>query len=123
MGFMFKNNPPQVLVVGAGPVGIQSMNIGMREAIDLASTMADLLKGTAPREPLNEYNAKQLAEWRLHLGSCGSLKTDGKTDPWVSGIADRLLPCLTASGDDLARLVAQLHLEMPQSNQVGATAS
>lgn len=97
-----------------GPVGIQSMNSGMREAVDLASTMADMLKGRTPSEPLDEYNANRLAAWRILLGPGGSLKTDGNADPWVSSISERLLPCMPASGNDLDRLVAQLHLEMPK---------
>ena len=106
----------------AGPVGVQSMNIGLREAVDLAGTMHDLLRDGASQEQLNDYNAKRLAEWRLMLGSGGSLKPKEKTDPWVSGIADRLLPCLPASGDDLIRLAQQLHLEMPTLNQPGVVA-
>jgi len=106
----------------AGPVGVQSMNIGLREAVELTTTLGDMLRGNTPRESLSEYNTNRLAEWRLLLGAGGSLKTDGKADPWVSSIADRLLPCLPASGDDLAQLVSQLHLELPQSKKVGVTA-
>lgn len=98
----------------AGPVGVQSMNIGMREAVDLTRTMEEVLRNTAPRELLNRYNADRVAEWRFMLGSEGFLKASDKTDRWVSGIADRLLPCLPASGNDLAELASQLHLEMPR---------
>ncbi len=106
----------------AGPVGVQSMNIGLREAVDLSAAVHDQIRGNASQEQLNEYNTKRLAEWQSMLGMKGSLKSDGQADPWVSGIADRLLPCLPASGDDLTRLLHQLHLEMPLSNQSGVTA-
>lgn len=99
-----------------GPVGIQSMNIGLREAVDLGTTMHDVIRGEAARESLNDYNKRWSAEWRFLLGAAGALKAGDKADPWVSGVADRLLPCLPASGDKLADLLAQLHLEMPPLN-------
>jgi 2-polyprenyl-6-methoxyphenol hydroxylase-like FAD-dependent oxidoreductase len=107
----------------AGPVGVQSMNLGLCEAVDLANTMHALVKGNAPDEPLNEFNARRLAEWRFLLGAGGTLKAADKADAWVSGIADRLLPCLPASGDDLANMLAQLHLEMPPLNQAAVAAN
>ena len=79
--------------------------------------MADLLKGGTPSGRLDEYGSTRLAEWRSLLGVDGSLMPGGKTDSWVSGVSERLLPCMPASGDDLAQLLAQLHLEMPQTNQ------
>lgn len=94
-----------------GPVGIQSMNVGLREAHDLAQTIAHILQESRSMEHLDVYNHQRLAEWRSLLGLADGLKAGPQADPWVRKHADRLLSCLPASGDDLARLAEQLGLE------------
>ena len=94
-----------------GPVGIQSMNIGLREAHDLAKTLADILHNHRSMENLDVYNRQRLSEWRYLLGLKGGLVAGPETDPWIAQRAGRLLPCFPASGDDLAALAHQLGLE------------
>ena len=94
-----------------GPVGIQSMNIGLREAHDLAKTFADILQNDRSMENLDVYNRQRLSEWRYLLGLKGGLVAGPETDPWIAQRAGRLLPCFPASGDDLAALAHQLGLE------------
>jgi 2-polyprenyl-6-methoxyphenol hydroxylase-like FAD-dependent oxidoreductase len=93
-----------------GPAGSQSMNVGLREAADLAGSMAGILRQSLPESQLEKYNEQRLAEWRPLLGLDGGLKSDSRTDPWISQHSARLLPCLPASGPELARLAQQLGL-------------
>jgi 2-polyprenyl-6-methoxyphenol hydroxylase-like FAD-dependent oxidoreductase len=81
-----------------GPLGGQSMNVGLREADDLAGRLVRMVRPGAPGGLLDDYNASRLAEWRHLFGaqeSYGSRRS-------------LLLSCLPASGADLKALVDQL---------------
>jgi 2-polyprenyl-6-methoxyphenol hydroxylase-like FAD-dependent oxidoreductase len=93
-----------------GPVGGQSMNVGMREGRDLAERMAACLRDGAPVESLEEYGSERVAEWRGLLGLDAALRPDNGTDPWIAERAERLLPCIPASGKALESLAGQLGL-------------
>jgi 2-polyprenyl-6-methoxyphenol hydroxylase-like FAD-dependent oxidoreductase len=93
------------------PAGIQSMNVGLLEARDLANTVADILKGTASINRLADYNHARLEAWQFLLGLEGGLQPGPGVDPWIRRYADQLLPCLPASGEDLAALAHQVGLE------------
>lgn len=95
-----------------GPVGMQSMNVGFREAHDLAGIMASLLQNGESTGRLQDYNDRWLAEWRRLLGLEGGLQPTDITCPWIRRRAGRLLACLPASGDDLAAVAEQLGLKM-----------
>jgi 2-polyprenyl-6-methoxyphenol hydroxylase-like FAD-dependent oxidoreductase len=94
-----------------GPVGIQSMNIGLAEASDLAETLARVLRERAGSQELEAYNRRWTAEWRrLHaLDSRGLTPQDG-ADPWLVERAPQLITCLPAHGSELRTLAGQLHL-------------
>jgi len=95
-----------------GPVGGQSLNIGIREAHDLAGRMTRCLRENASLELLEEYGLERLEEWRRMLGLGWALAGTPDTDAWIAERAPRLLPCLPASGDRLERLAAQLGLTL-----------
>ena len=95
-----------------GPAGIQSMNVGLREAYDLANAVADVLQGKVSSERLERYNAERLAEWRFLLGLEGGLERGPSAEPWVRPYAKRLLSAFPASGEDLAALARQVGLEV-----------
>jgi len=95
-----------------GPVGGQSLNIGIREAHDLAGRMPRCLRENASLELLEEYGLERLEEWRRMLGLGWALAGTPDTDAWIAERAPRLLPCLPASGDRLERLAAQLGLTL-----------
>lgn len=95
-----------------GPVGIQSMNVGLREAWTLANLIADVLEGKAAPEKLAEYNDRWLAEWRFLLGLEGGLEPGPSAEAWIRPYAGRLLSALPASGADLAALARQAGLEV-----------
>lgn len=92
------------------PVGVQSMNVGLREAADLAARIASVLRQEQPPELLQSYDQERRAEWRTLLQ--GRLTAGNGAGPWVRRWAHQLLPCLPASGRDLEPLLGQLGLEL-----------
>ncbi|MEE8587104.1 MAG: NAD(P)/FAD-dependent oxidoreductase [Acidobacteriota bacterium] len=111
----------------ANPVGVQSMNVGLREAHDLASLLADLLRSKDPfanlvpgedaragHDPLQEFNLKRLAEWSQLLGLEGAPRPGDSANDWTSQHAPRILPCIPASGEDLSLLLKQAGLELTE---------
>ncbi len=94
-----------------GPVGVQSMNVGMAEALTLAGALRRILREKAPLSLLETYDRECQAEWRRLLGRSGELKPGKETSPWVRERCGRILSCLPASQDDLASLAGQLELD------------
>ena len=93
-----------------GPAGVQSMNLGLREAEDLADKLAAILHGRASLETLDNYNLERRGEWQRLLGT-GLTPTD-QAASWVKQRAARILTCLPASGADLVALAGQLGLTL-----------
>ena len=93
-----------------GPVGVQSMNVGLAEGAALAGVLRRILREKAPLSALEECAGEWQAEWRRLLGLAGGLKAGTETNPWVREHCDRLLSCLPASHEDLPRLAGQLGL-------------
>ncbi len=96
-----------------GPAGMQSMNVGLREAMDLAEILAGVLREGASTDKLQDYNRQRIAEWRGLLGLGDGLMPLDQADPWIRQCSDRLLPCIPASGADLAALLQQIRLSPP----------
>ena len=95
-----------------GPVGAQSMNVGMLEAEALAQGLRQVLRAGEPVSSLAGYDQECRAQWRRLLGVDGGLKPRKGTAPWVVERRSRLLGCLPASGEDLAPLAGQLGLDV-----------
>jgi 2-polyprenyl-6-methoxyphenol hydroxylase-like FAD-dependent oxidoreductase len=93
-----------------GPVAAQSMNVGIREAFELAGIMADILKDGASPDRLDEYSRARRAEWRGLLGLDRTLAATDGTDSWVGNRVERILPCIPSSGKDLEEMAGQLGL-------------
>ena len=56
-----------------GPIGIQSMNLGLAEGQDLAQTISGVLRNAAPQSSLDAYSQRWTAVWRqLHNLDGGS---------------------------------------------------
>ncbi len=94
-----------------GPAGVQSLNVGLHEATDLADTLNARLQGDDQAGDLNAWEQRWRREWERLLGSKGALKPSAQADAWVQQNATRIVPCLPASGEDLVRCAQQLHLE------------
>jgi 2-polyprenyl-6-methoxyphenol hydroxylase-like FAD-dependent oxidoreductase len=95
-----------------GPAGMQSMNIGLIEAEELAGTLKKLLHQQGLADLLEAYHQKRRSEWRQLLGMAGGPKPRAKTDSWIKEHSARILPCLPASGDELSQLLGQLELDL-----------
>jgi 2-polyprenyl-6-methoxyphenol hydroxylase-like FAD-dependent oxidoreductase len=94
-----------------GPVGVQSMNVGLREANDVAGLLSDVLDGAGASDRLDAYGRNRVQEWRRLLGLEGELKATVTASPWIRSRAKRILPCIPASGKNLGLLAAQIGLD------------
>ncbi len=97
---------------GTSPVGVQSMNIGLREVHDLAQRISATRAGSTGRDLLREYDKRWRSEWRSMLGISRRLTPRDSSDDWAFHHAERLLPCIPASGNDLVSLLGELHLDL-----------
>ncbi len=95
-----------------GPAGVQSMNAGFLEAEKLTGLVRNMLRQQAGLESLQTYSTEQFKHWRCLLGLSGGLQPRPDTDPWVRENSSRILPCLPASGPDVARIADQLKLDL-----------
>ena len=93
------------------PVGVQSVNIGLREAHDLSTLLANILITGASLDLLEGFDAARQREWRRLL--TGSVSVPDSTTAWVASRSDRFPSCIPASGANLDRLLAQIGLELP----------
>ncbi|HMB68873.1 MAG TPA: FAD-dependent monooxygenase, partial [bacterium] len=96
----------------AGPVGVHSMNVGMREAHDLSTRIADVLAGSAWTEVLDRWAEERRAEWQELLGVERDVTVRPDAADWVKQHRTGILECLPASGADLRALARQLGLEL-----------
>ena len=95
-----------------GPAGMQSMNIGFREAADLARVLAQILRKGGTKKMLQNYERARLLEWQRLLGFNGTIKVTDKTPLWVQQHAARIVGSIPASGDDLGNLLQRLEIEL-----------
>jgi len=95
-----------------GPVGMQSMNVGLREAADLVGNVKKILREHGSSDLLNAYGRERREEWHQLLGKKGELKPRIQTDPWIKERGARILPCLPASGEHLRQLFDQIGLDL-----------
>jgi 2-polyprenyl-6-methoxyphenol hydroxylase-like FAD-dependent oxidoreductase len=94
------------------PIGMQSMNVGLREAVDLSDRMVRVLRQGAPAEIFASYDHERRDEWAVLLGARGGLVRTPKAQDWATSQRRRLLASLPASGADLGVLAAQLGLNL-----------
>lgn len=95
-----------------GPVGVQSMNVGLREGRDVARRIAEILGGTDSQELVDSYNADRQREWGRLLGHEGELTGPQDADGWLNEHRYELLSCLPGSGHDLEQLLDQIGLKL-----------
>ena len=100
----------------AAPIGVHSMNVGLREASDLAARIEGVLRREEGLDGLAAYGEARRREWRQLLGLDGRPSPAGtEADRWLAARAGRLMRALPASGVDLQRLLAQVGLELASS--------
>ena len=94
------------------PVGVQSMNVGLREAHDLARRIGAVLRGAGRSDLLRYYNEERAREWKMLLGVKDRLRTRPGAPPWARDLGTRLVSALPATGRDLNALLAQIGLHL-----------
>jgi 2-polyprenyl-6-methoxyphenol hydroxylase-like FAD-dependent oxidoreductase len=90
----------------ASPLGVQSLNMGLREAYGLATVIAEHL-GQRSTDGFAEYEDGFREEWRRLLGAVPLVAAD----PWLQRNAARLVPAMPATGEALAHLLRRLGVQ------------
>lgn len=94
-----------------GPLGAQSLNVGIYEAHDLARRIALQLDGSGATTLGVAYTTQRQLEWGQLFGVGPSVPLTGRAPDWVRRHIASLLPSLPAAGDDLDDLLDQLHVK------------
>jgi NADPH-dependent dioxygenase len=92
----------------ASPAGMHSMNLGLREAADLAGKLKSILRDHADPDVLQDYDRLHRAEWKRLLGFKAPVQPPAGLSAWASRHFSALLANLPASGDDLNHLLEKL---------------
>lgn len=90
------------------PGGMQSMNLGFREAADLAHALTKVLCQAGAEELLEWYERTHLQEWQHLLRLTAAPKITDKNAPWVKRHAARVAASIPASGEELGYLLKKL---------------
>ncbi|MHB8903113.1 MAG: FAD-dependent oxidoreductase, partial [Thermoguttaceae bacterium] len=93
-----------------GPVGMQSMNVGFREAVELAAIVAGTLQEGQSPDRLEAYGRGRVEEWNRLLRLEEAFRADDSAPAWVRDHAGQLAACLPAAGEELEGLASQLGL-------------
>ncbi len=104
-----------------GPLGVQSLNIGLDEANELALRMSDAIRHPS-RQPFGrDYDIKRSLQWRELLGLEERAVLSSRSPDWARRNLRRLVACLPASDADLDDLLEQLRVT-PTSGHPESTA-
>lgn len=96
----------------ASPIGAQSLNVGLREARELARAVLDCLEGRELEHFTTGYAEQRRLEWHRLLAIGTQAVFSGCTPTWATQHFNQLVSCLPASGDDLDDLLAQLGISL-----------
>ena len=96
------------------PLGVQSLNVGLYEARELAEALSTCLEGRSSVAQLSErYGAARRSEWRRLLGLGAPLALEPGAPAWIRRHRERLISSLPASREDLDDLLDQLRIQIP----------
>lgn len=95
-----------------GPVGVQSLNAGLSEAVGLARSIEQILKEQGPSTLLSAYGDRCHSEWLRLLGASAAVLPKDSGDSWMRHRARRMLPCLPSVGASLPVLLDHVGLEL-----------
>jgi 2-polyprenyl-6-methoxyphenol hydroxylase-like FAD-dependent oxidoreductase len=93
-----------------GPLGVQSLNVGLDEADELARGVAEALRDPRSSGFGRDYEAKRRQQWRELLGVEERAAPSARSPDWVRRHLSRVVACLPASEADLDDLMDQLRL-------------
>jgi len=92
----------------ASPIGAQSLNVGLREARELAEAVVHCLHGRDLEHLSTGYAEQRRLEWRRLLAIGDKPSFASRTPAWATQHFEQFLSCLPASRDDLDDLLEQL---------------
>jgi 2-polyprenyl-6-methoxyphenol hydroxylase-like FAD-dependent oxidoreductase len=106
---------PRVFLAGdavhlTSPIGAQSMNVGLKEAAEIARRIAEASRSRNVQEEADSYDANRREEWGRLLGLGGEPWGLPGADPWILDHREKILPAIAASGRDLETLLRQVGL-------------
>jgi len=93
------------------PIGAQSLNVGLREARELAHAIADCVKGGKLEHLSSGYAEQRRLEWRRLL-AIGERSFGPRAPVWAVRHFEQLISCLPGSRDDLDDLLEQLGISV-----------
>jgi 2-polyprenyl-6-methoxyphenol hydroxylase-like FAD-dependent oxidoreductase len=105
-----------------GPLGVQSLNVGLDEGSELALRMADAIRHPARRAFGLDYGVKRSLQWRELLGLEERAVVSTRSPDWARRNLRRLVASLPASDADLDDLLEQLRVT-PTSSHPETSAS
>jgi 2-polyprenyl-6-methoxyphenol hydroxylase-like FAD-dependent oxidoreductase len=96
------------------PLGVQSLNVGLYEARELAELLIACLDRRCSLQALAErYGAARIAEWRQLLGLGAPIQLEDDAPAWIRRHRDRLVSSLPAAREGLDDLLGQLRVQLP----------
>lgn len=90
------------------PIGMQSMNVGLWEAAQLADVISQLIKDRASWDLLKSYDADAKREWSRLFGLPADLNSSSPPQSWAARHVAEVVGCIPASGVDFSNLLYQL---------------
>jgi 2-polyprenyl-6-methoxyphenol hydroxylase-like FAD-dependent oxidoreductase len=104
-----------------GPLGVQSLNVGLAEANELALHMGQQLSRGTALSFGQAYDAERRRQWRQLLGLDEHATPSSRSPSWSVRYLPRILGCLPASERDLDDLLDQLRLTVSSRHPSGQT--
>jgi len=101
----------------SGPLGFQSINVGLSEAVELADKLKRILRDDASMDLLETYGRNRRREWECLFDLSHAVVPETGADPWVKENAARILASLPASSEELVSLARQLGLDFSADAQ------
>jgi 2-polyprenyl-6-methoxyphenol hydroxylase-like FAD-dependent oxidoreductase len=90
-----------------GPIGVQSMNLGLLEAVEVADDVIEMTTGLESSDNGLAWSVRSRQRWLGLLGASGCGLHAHFANPWLNERAARLIPCLPASIDELPSFLSQ----------------
>ncbi|MFP4281240.1 MAG: FAD-dependent oxidoreductase [Opitutales bacterium] len=106
----------------ASPLGMHSMNQGMREAGRLAEVLSHILDDGDDRALLESWDGAARDDWRWLLGHTRVVEATKGVDERLLPYADLLPECLPASEAGISALLATLGMQVQHRTHAGVSA-
>jgi len=90
------------------PIGGQSMNIGLLEALELVDRIHACLRGKVSPESLQDYDRTRRKEWHRLFSQQVNFELLPHAPGWLAPLARRVPALLPASGAELDELLGEL---------------